>query len=181
MHPFAIRGGSPDAPLPLAHASPRLLLATAAVGVAAERHTVGPRGHSLSPGDPMGHRSVVPWVPTPALAVGTSWRARQVLAEGSDRAEWSLAGEFVATDCPPPCMGRTTPGQGGASPAGCRARCAFGGCDRSRSRRAIHEVLARAGVRVTVLETRGRVGGRVRTDRRLGVPLEMELRRGSTG
>src|SRR5690606_35623869 len=35
------------------------------------------------------------------------------------------------------------------------------------------EVLARSGLRVTVLEARGRVGGRVRTDRSLGVPVEM--------
>jgi monoamine oxidase len=47
-----------------------------------------------------------------ALAVGTSWRARQVLAEAVIGQRVVLAGEFVATDYPATVHGAYNSGSG---------------------------------------------------------------------
>jgi monoamine oxidase len=151
------------------------LLAAAAASAAACGMTTQTR--STTPSHLVTRWDTDPWArgSYSALAVGTSWRAREVLAQAVISERVVLAGEYVATDYPATVHGAYGSGTRaarrllaavpdarsvivvGAGLAGLRAA----------------EVLARTGLRVTVLEARDRVGGRIRTDRSLGVPLEM--------
>ena len=109
-----------------------------------------------------------------ALPAGTSWRVRRTLARAVIGGRVVLAGEYVATDHPATVHGAYRSGQ--------------------RAGRLVHEELQQvgravvvgagiaglaaagylrnAGWEVEVVEARDRVGGRIHTDRSLGVPLE---------
>lgn len=109
-----------------------------------------------------------------ALPPGTSWRARQILAETLVAGRIALAGEFTATDHPATVHGAFRSGQRAAG---------LVHQTRGRSGSAVvvgagiaglaaADYLVNAGWDVRVLEARDRVGGRIHTDRSLGVPLE---------
>lgn len=109
-----------------------------------------------------------------ALPAGTSWRVRRTLARAVIDGRVVLAGEYSATDHPATVHGAYRSGQ--------------------RAGRLVHEeqqtvgraivvgagiaglaaasYLRNAGWEVEVVEARDRVGGRIHTDRSLGVPLE---------
>lgn len=110
-----------------------------------------------------------------ALPAGTSWRARQVLADAVIGSKVVLAGEYTATDYPATVHGAYRSGERAAaklsgllSPG---ARVVVVGAGLAGL--AAATTLSSAGFGVQVLEARDRVGGRVHTDHSLGAPVEL--------
>ncbi len=110
-----------------------------------------------------------------ALPAGTSWRARQVLADAVIGSRVVFAGEYTATDYPATVHGAYGSGLRAAarltsllSPG---ARVVVVGAGLAGLAAATS--LVRAGFGVQVLEARDRVGGRVHTDSSLGAPVEL--------
>lgn len=149
------------------------LLATSAVGVAAAT------GCAREPANPAGIASrwdTDPWSrgSYSLLPPGTSWRAREVLARTLVGERVALAGEYVATDFPATVHGAWGAGRRAArllDQAERRGRVIVVGAGMAGLASAAS--LQRAGWQVVVLEARERVGGRIRTDRSLGLPLEL--------
>lgn len=110
-----------------------------------------------------------------ALPVGTSWRAREVLAETIVDDRLVLAGEYTALDHPATVHGAYRAGQAAAarlrgSRKGSGSAVVVGA---GIAGLAAARLLVDAGWRVQVLEARDRVGGRIHTDSSLGVPVEL--------
>lgn len=109
-----------------------------------------------------------------ALPAGTSWRVRRTLARAVIDGRVVLAGEYTATDHPATVHGAYRSGQRAGRlvheqrPAVGRAVIVGAGI----AGLAAASYLRNAGWEVEVVEARDRVGGRIHTDRSLGVPLE---------
>lgn len=110
-----------------------------------------------------------------ALPVGVSWRAREILADVVVADRVALAGEYTALDYPATVHGAFRSGQRAAEqlhrlrPGGGTAVVVGAGMAGLGAAR----WLDGQGWQVQVLEARDRIGGRVHTDRSLGVPLEL--------
>lgn len=109
-----------------------------------------------------------------ALPAGTSWRARQTLSEAVLADQVVFAGEYTATDFPSTVHGAYRSGQRAGQllhqrSAGAGAVAVIGA---GIAGLAAADYLTNAGWQVEVVEARDRVGGRVYTDRSLGVPVE---------
>ncbi|MFI0433003.1 MAG: FAD-dependent oxidoreductase [Candidatus Nanopelagicales bacterium] len=109
-----------------------------------------------------------------AIPVGTPSSARQVLADAVVSGRVVLAGEYTATDYPSTVHGAYNSGRRAAAKVltlvGPAAEVVVLGAGMAGLAAATD--LAAAGCRVTVLEARDRVGGRIHTDTSWGVPLE---------
>ncbi len=110
-----------------------------------------------------------------ALAVGSSWRVRQTLADTVLDGRLVLAGEYTATDFPATVHGALGSGYRAAQLLNATAQgvgrvavIGAGMAGLGAARR-----LQDTGWQVEVFEARDRVGGRVWTDYSLGVPAEL--------
>jgi polyamine oxidase len=109
-----------------------------------------------------------------ALPVGTSPSVRRTLADAIIGGRIVLAGEYASTQCPSTTTGAYLSGRYAArrllGRVDARTAIVIGA---GMAGAAAAQSLADAGVRVTVLEARDRVGGRIHSDRTWGAPVEL--------
>lgn len=109
-----------------------------------------------------------------ALPVGTPPSVRATLAQPFAAGRMALAGEFTDSSHPATVHGAYRSGRRAArqvlATVGARGRVVIVGAGMAGL--AAGRLLADAGVDVEVLEARERIGGRIHTDRSLGVPVE---------
>ncbi|MDD2859230.1 MAG: FAD-dependent oxidoreductase [Candidatus Nanopelagicales bacterium] len=109
-----------------------------------------------------------------ALPTGTSPRAREVLAEAVIGGRIVLAGEYASPDFPATTQGAYLSGQEAArlllDEASPRTAIVVGAGLAGASAASL---LRAQGVSVTVVEARDRIGGRISSDDRWGVPVEL--------
>jgi monoamine oxidase len=109
-----------------------------------------------------------------ALPVGTSPSVRATLANALIGGRIVLAGEYASTQYPSTTTGAYLSGRHAVrrllDRADARTAIVIGA---GMAGAAAAQSLADAGVRVTVLEARDRIGGRIRSDRAWGPPVEL--------
>ena len=109
-----------------------------------------------------------------ALPVGTSPAVRRTLADGIIGGRIALAGEYESTQYPSTTTGAYLSGRHSArrllDRVNARTAVVIGA---GMAGAAAAQALASAGVEVTVLEARDRVGGRIWSNEQWGVPVEL--------